>query len=105
MGGDHIWVDTNASGDFCYVGEADCLVSVRCARDSVMTFMGCRVSNNCVTNGRANKYLTSEFQRKFIEYLCFQKVGPRRKCAACKILVHSGCMTLLHEKVSICHIL
>ena len=31
MGGDHIWVDTNASGDFCYVGDADCMVSVRCA--------------------------------------------------------------------------
>ena len=27
MGGEHVWVDTNASGEFCYVGEADCLVS------------------------------------------------------------------------------
>ena len=27
MNGEHIWVETNASGDFCYVGETDCLVS------------------------------------------------------------------------------
>ena len=46
MGGDHIWVDTNASGDFCYVGEADCLVSARCARDSAVTFIDCRISCN-----------------------------------------------------------
>ena len=47
MGGDHIWVDTNASGDFCYVGDADCLVSaVFDARYSAMTFICCsRVSN------------------------------------------------------------
>ena len=24
--GDHIWIDSSASGDFCYVGESDCLV-------------------------------------------------------------------------------
>ena len=28
INGDHVWVDTNASGDFCYVGEADCSVSM-----------------------------------------------------------------------------
>ncbi len=27
MNGEHVWVDTNTSGDFCYVGETDCSVS------------------------------------------------------------------------------
>ena len=25
--GEHVWVDSNASGDFCYIGESECLVS------------------------------------------------------------------------------
>ena len=25
---EHTWIDTNASGDFCYVGETDCSVGV-----------------------------------------------------------------------------
>jgi hypothetical protein len=25
---DHLWVPTSASGDFCYVGENDCTVSI-----------------------------------------------------------------------------
>jgi len=45
INGDHIWIETNASGDFCYVGETDCT-----------------------------------------------RTGQRRKCAACKILVHTGCI-------------
>ena len=28
VNGEHIWVDSNASGDFCYVGESDCSVSI-----------------------------------------------------------------------------
>ena len=27
VNGEHLWVDTNASGDFCYVGETECSVS------------------------------------------------------------------------------
>lgn len=27
MNGDHVWIDSNASGDLCYVGETDCSVS------------------------------------------------------------------------------
>ncbi|CAH1798907.1 unnamed protein product, partial [Owenia fusiformis] len=45
VNGDHIWTDTNASGDTCYVGETDCV-----------------------------------------------RTGSRKKCAACKILVHTGCV-------------
>ncbi|XP_078000630.1 diacylglycerol kinase zeta-like isoform X2 [Glandiceps talaboti] len=48
--GDHIWLDTNASGDFCYVGEQDCL-----------------------------------------------KNGPRKKCAGCRIIVHTACMGQLER--------
>ncbi|XP_013417780.1 diacylglycerol kinase zeta isoform X2 [Lingula anatina] len=48
--GDHLWIETNASGDYCYIGEAEC-----------------------------------------------QKAGPRKKCAACKIVVHTGCMTHLER--------
>ncbi|XP_070538352.1 diacylglycerol kinase zeta-like isoform X4 [Ptychodera flava] len=48
--GDHIWSDTNASGDFCYVGEQDCL-----------------------------------------------KNGPRKKCTACRIIVHTACMGQLER--------
>ncbi|KAJ8032548.1 Diacylglycerol kinase zeta [Holothuria leucospilota] len=50
VSGDHIWAETNASGDFCYVGEQDCL-----------------------------------------------KAGSRRKCAACKIVVHTACMPQLER--------
>jgi len=25
--GEHVWVDTSVSGDFCYVGETECTVS------------------------------------------------------------------------------
>ncbi|XP_071846797.1 diacylglycerol kinase zeta-like isoform X4 [Apostichopus japonicus] len=49
VSGDHIWAETNASGDFCYVGEQDCLA------------------------------------------------GSRRKCAACKIVVHTACMPQLER--------
>lgn len=27
VNGDHLWVPTSVSGDFCYVGDADCTVS------------------------------------------------------------------------------
>ncbi|XP_072915053.1 diacylglycerol kinase iota isoform X3 [Hemitrygon akajei] len=56
INGDHIWVETNASGDFCYVGEENCLVKTA-------------------------------------------KSVPRRKCAACKIIVHTVCVEQL-EKIS-----
>lgn len=28
MAGDHLWVNTSASGDFCYVGDSDCTVCI-----------------------------------------------------------------------------
>ncbi|XP_051886107.1 diacylglycerol kinase iota isoform X2 [Pristis pectinata] len=56
INGDHIWVETNASGDFCYLGEENCLVKIA-------------------------------------------KSVPRRKCAACKIIVHTVCVEQL-EKIS-----
>ena len=28
VNGDHLWIDTNASGDLCYVGETECSVSI-----------------------------------------------------------------------------
>uniref|UniRef100_A0A8C1I738 Diacylglycerol kinase n=1 Tax=Cyprinus carpio TaxID=7962 RepID=A0A8C1I738_CYPCA len=55
--GEHIWFETNVSGDFCYVGEQHC-------------------------------YAKS-----------LQKSVARKKCAACKIVVHSICIEQL-EKVS-----
>ncbi|XP_052239921.1 diacylglycerol kinase zeta-like isoform X3 [Dreissena polymorpha] len=48
---EHIWLDTNASGDFCYAMEQDCV----------------------------NK-------------------GPRKKCMACKIVAHVGCIPILETK-------
>uniref|UniRef100_A0A7N4UZ88 Diacylglycerol kinase n=1 Tax=Sarcophilus harrisii TaxID=9305 RepID=A0A7N4UZ88_SARHA len=50
--GEHIWFETNVSGDFCYVGEQYC-----------------------------------------------QKSVSRRKCAACKIVVHTPCIEQL-EKIN-----
>jgi hypothetical protein len=29
VNGEHLWVDTSVSGDFCYVGETECTVSGR----------------------------------------------------------------------------
>ncbi|XP_077593772.1 diacylglycerol kinase zeta-like isoform X2 [Stigmatopora nigra] len=55
--GDHIWFETNVSGDYCYVGE-----------------------KHCIARG-------------------LQKSVTRRKCAACKIVVHTICIEQL-EKIS-----
>ncbi|CAH2325917.1 diacylglycerol kinase zeta isoform X4 [Pelobates cultripes] len=55
--GDHLWFETNVSGDFCYVGE---------------------------------QYCTAKIQ---------QKSASRRKCAACKIVVHTPCIEQL-EKIN-----
>uniref|UniRef100_A0A7M4G008 Diacylglycerol kinase n=1 Tax=Crocodylus porosus TaxID=8502 RepID=A0A7M4G008_CROPO len=55
--GEHIWFETNASGDFCYVGEQNCVAKM------------------------------------------LQKPLTRRKCAACKIVVHTPCIEQL-EKIN-----
>ncbi|KAK1335718.1 hypothetical protein QTO34_003511 [Cnephaeus nilssonii] len=55
--GEHIWFETNVSGDFCYVGEQYCVAKM------------------------------------------LQKSVPRRKCAACKIVVHTPCIAQL-EKIN-----
>ncbi|KAJ8413123.1 hypothetical protein AAFF_G00107050 [Aldrovandia affinis] len=55
--GDHIWFETNVSGDFCYVGEQHCIAK------------------------------------------SLQKSVARKKCAACKIVVHTVCIEQL-EKIN-----
>ncbi|XP_071414559.1 diacylglycerol kinase zeta isoform X3 [Pithys albifrons albifrons] len=55
--GEHIWFETNVSGDFCYVGEQNCVAKL------------------------------------------LQKPLSRRKCAACKIVVHTPCIEQL-EKIN-----
>ena len=55
--GEHIWFETNVSGDFCYVGEQYCVAKM------------------------------------------LPKSAPRRKCAACKIVVHTPCIGQL-EKIN-----
>ncbi|KAG9339086.1 hypothetical protein JZ751_024115 [Albula glossodonta] len=54
VNGDHLWLETNCSGDLCYLGEETCLVKIA-------------------------------------------KSAPRRKCAACKIVVHTACMEQLDK--------
>ncbi|KAK2182209.1 hypothetical protein NP493_363g02027 [Ridgeia piscesae] len=56
VNGEHMWTDTSASGDFCYVGEGPCL-----------------------------------------------RTGQRKKCAACKILIHTGCLAELERNTSMRH--
>ncbi|XP_048010872.1 diacylglycerol kinase iota isoform X7 [Megalobrama amblycephala] len=53
VNGDHLWLETNCSGDLCYLGEETCLVKIASA--------------------------------------------PRRKCAACKIVVHTACIEELDK--------
>ncbi|XP_029494690.1 diacylglycerol kinase zeta-like isoform X6 [Oncorhynchus nerka] len=55
--GEHIWFETNVSGDFCYVGEQHCVAKT------------------------------------------LQKSVARKKCAACKIVVHTICIEQL-EKIN-----
>uniref|UniRef100_A0A8B9HBP3 Diacylglycerol kinase n=1 Tax=Astyanax mexicanus TaxID=7994 RepID=A0A8B9HBP3_ASTMX len=55
--GEHIWFETNVSGDFCYVGEQHCFAK------------------------------------------SLQKSVARKKCAACKIVVHTICIEQL-EKIN-----
>ncbi|XP_042197583.1 diacylglycerol kinase zeta-like [Callorhinchus milii] len=55
--GDHIWFETNVSGDFCYTGEQNCVAKI------------------------------------------LQKSVSRKKCAACKIVVHTACIEHL-EKIN-----
>ncbi|KAJ8381981.1 hypothetical protein SKAU_G00027590 [Synaphobranchus kaupii] len=54
VNGDHLWLETNCSGDLCYLGEETCLVKIA-------------------------------------------KSAPRRKCAVCKIVVHTACMEQLDK--------
>ncbi|XP_077325355.1 diacylglycerol kinase iota isoform X7 [Lithobates pipiens] len=56
VNGEHLWQETNVSGDLCYLGEDNCQVK-------------------------------------------FSKSAVRRKCAACKIVVHVACMDQL-EKIN-----
>ncbi|KAG5840015.1 hypothetical protein ANANG_G00211670 [Anguilla anguilla] len=53
--GEHIWFETNVSGDFCYVGEQNCIAKT------------------------------------------LQKSVTRKKCAACKIVVHTICIEQLEQ--------
>nr|XP_020654352.1 diacylglycerol kinase zeta isoform X4 [Pogona vitticeps] len=55
--GEHIWYETNVSGDSCYVGEQNCVAKM------------------------------------------LQKTLSKRKCAACKIVVHTPCIEQL-EKIN-----
>ncbi|XP_067902065.1 diacylglycerol kinase zeta isoform X5 [Heterodontus francisci] len=55
--GEHIWFETNVSGDFCYAGEQNCVAKM------------------------------------------LQKSVSRKKCAACKIVVHTTCIEHL-EKIN-----
>ncbi|XP_051974244.1 diacylglycerol kinase iota-like isoform X5 [Xyrauchen texanus] len=54
VNGDHLWLETNCSGDLCYLGEETCMVKIA-------------------------------------------KSAPRRKCAACKIVVHTACIEELDK--------
>ncbi|XP_075458712.1 diacylglycerol kinase iota isoform X4 [Ascaphus truei] len=54
VNGEHLWQETNVSGDLCYLGEENCQVK-------------------------------------------FAKSALRRKCAACKIVVHAACMEQLDK--------
>ncbi|KAG9280373.1 diacylglycerol kinase iota isoform X1 [Astyanax mexicanus] len=54
VNGDHLWLETNCSGDLCYLGEETCMVKIA-------------------------------------------KSAPRRKCAACKIVVHMACIEQLDK--------
>uniref|UniRef100_A0A8C9SKZ1 Diacylglycerol kinase n=1 Tax=Scleropages formosus TaxID=113540 RepID=A0A8C9SKZ1_SCLFO len=54
VNGDHLWLETNCSGELCYLGEETCVAKIS---------------------------------------------APRRKCAACKIVVHTACMEQL-EKIN-----
>lgn len=56
--GEHLWFETNVSGDFCYLGEQNCVAKTQ-----------------------------------------QQKSVARRKCAACKIVVHTPCIEQL-EKIN-----
>lgn len=54
LNGDHLWLETNCSGELCYLGEETCMLKI-------------------------------------------SKSAPRRKCAACKIVVHTACMEQLDK--------
>ncbi|KAK1790508.1 hypothetical protein P4O66_014394 [Electrophorus voltai] len=54
VNGEHLWLETNCSGELCYLGEETCMVKIT-------------------------------------------KSAPRRKCAACKIVVHTACIEQLDK--------
>ncbi|KAH0510133.1 Diacylglycerol kinase iota [Microtus ochrogaster] len=54
VNGEHLWLETNVSGDLCYLGEENCQVR-------------------------------------------FAKSALRRKCAVCKIVVHTACIEQLEK--------
>ncbi|KAM9468334.1 diacylglycerol kinase iota isoform 3-T3 [Clarias gariepinus] len=54
VNGEHLWLETNCSGEMCYLGEETCIVKIA-------------------------------------------KSAPRKKCAACKIVVHTACIEQLDK--------
>uniref|UniRef100_A0A8C4M298 Diacylglycerol kinase n=1 Tax=Equus asinus asinus TaxID=83772 RepID=A0A8C4M298_EQUAS len=60
VNGEHLWLETNVSGDLCYLGEENC---------------------------------------QFCYAISLAKSALRRKCAVCKIVVHTACIEQL-EKIN-----
>ncbi|EMP24017.1 Diacylglycerol kinase iota, partial [Chelonia mydas] len=79
VNGEHLWLETNVSGDLCYLGEDSC--QVKFALQAIFQHIA-----------------QSGFEDN-PEDLLDKKSALRRKCAACKIVVHNACMEQL-EKIN-----
>ncbi|PAA52374.1 hypothetical protein BOX15_Mlig006409g1 [Macrostomum lignano] len=95
VNGEHIWIDTGASGDFCYVGESDCTktgAKKKCTTCKIIIHTGCfgqlaKISFRCKPTFREGGIKGSrEAGRQGELFMKHHWVHRRRqdgKCKAC----------------------
>ncbi|XP_061124754.1 diacylglycerol kinase iota-like isoform X1 [Syngnathus typhle] len=71
-------METSCSGELCYLGEDACLLKAAVSSLAPSHLLPPRLDSRPVC-------------------LCLKKSAPRRNCAACKIVVHTGA---IHERQS-----
>ncbi|XP_066266037.1 diacylglycerol kinase zeta-like isoform X3 [Branchiostoma lanceolatum] len=125
VNGEHIWTDTKESGDFCYVGEQDCLVNFfksgprkKCLGCKILVHVGCmhvleKINFRCRPTFREPG--TKSSRETFVRHHWVHRRRQEGKCKQCgkpfhqKFSFHSKeivaiscswCKAAYHNKVS-----
>ncbi|XP_035663910.1 diacylglycerol kinase zeta-like [Branchiostoma floridae] len=121
VNGEHIWTDTKESGDFCYVGEQDCLKSgprKKCLGCKILVHVGCmhvleKINFRCRPTFREPG--TKGSRETFVRHHWVHRRRQEGKCKQCSKPFHqkfsfhskeivaiscSWCKAAYHNKVS-----